>query len=89
MFYGCHGNRKNALLSLWYQSVRNKILGKVTKFGRKQTKTVGVATNFMVGGTNVPPPPPLGFLGLKDIGFLFGVDSVSCPCLDNFLKQDY
>ena len=35
------------------------------------------------------PPPPLGFSGLKDICFLFGVDSVSCPCLDNFLKQDY
>ena len=34
------------------------------------------------------PPPPLGFLGLKDICVLFGFDSVSCPCLDNFLKQD-
>ena len=30
----------------------NKILGKVTKFGGKRTKTLGVA--------NVPPPPPLG-----------------------------
>ena len=41
----------------------NKILGKVTKLGEKRTKTLGVATRFMVGGA--PPPPPLGFIGLN------------------------
>ena len=40
----------------------NKILGKVTKFGEKRTKTLGVANRFMVGGHNVPP---LGFIGLN------------------------
>ena len=39
----------------------NKILGKVTKFGQKRTKTLGVANRFMVEGHNVPP---LGFIGL-------------------------
>ena len=34
----------------------NKILGKVTKFGEKQTKTVGV-----------PPPPPLGLYRVNNI----------------------
>ena len=45
----------------------NKILGKVTKFGGKRTKTLGVAKRFMVGGHNVPPPPPpLGFIWLNE-----------------------
>ena len=35
---------------LWYQMIRNKILGKVTKFVKKWTKTLGVANGFMVGG---------------------------------------
>ena len=33
----------------------NKILGKVTEFGEKRTKTRGVG-NIMVGGTLCPPP---------------------------------
>ena len=40
----------------------NKILGKVTKFGGKRTKTLGVVNRFMVGGHIVPP---LGFIGLR------------------------
>ena len=36
--------------------IRNKILGKVTKFGEKRTKTLGVANRFMVGGHIVPSP---------------------------------
>ena len=47
--------------------IYNKILGKVTKFGGKRTKTLGVANRFMVGGGghNVPP---LGFIGLIQPG---------------------
>ena len=46
--------------------IRNKILGKVTKFGEKRTKTLGVANRFMVGGGgHIVPPPPLGFIGLS------------------------
>ena len=41
----------------------NKILGKVTKFGGKRTKTLGVANRLMVGG-HIVPPPPLGFIRL-------------------------
>ena len=42
--------------------IRNKILGKVTKFGKKRTKTLGVANRFMVGGAQcAPPPPPWAF----------------------------
>ena len=51
LFYGCHGNGDD----VWYQVICNKILGKVTKFGEKRTKTLGVANRFMVGGHNVPP----------------------------------
>ena len=32
----------------------NKIIGKVTKFGGKQTKTLGVANIFMAGGMCPP-----------------------------------
>ena len=41
----------------------NKILGKVTKFGEKQTKTLGVANRFMVEGGGAHCAP-LGFIGL-------------------------
>ena len=36
----------------------NKILGKVTKFGGKQTKTLGVVNRIMVGDAQCAPPPP-------------------------------
>ena len=51
---------------LYYDYDCNKILGKVTKFGEKRIKTLGMANRFMVGGHNVPPPPPLGFIGLNE-----------------------
>ena len=56
---------------LWYQMIRNKILGKVTKFDQKWTKILGVANRFMVGGgggtlcPSPPPPPPLGLYRVK------------------------
>ena len=37
----------------------NKIIGKVTKFGRKRTKTLGMTNIFMVGDILCPPPPRL------------------------------
>ena len=40
----------------------NKILGKVTKFGGKLTKTVGVENRFMVGGGGGAKCAPLGFI---------------------------
>ena len=43
----------------------NKILGKVTKFGEKRTKTPGVAEQIYGRGHNVPPPPPLGLYRVK------------------------
>ena len=44
----------------------NKILGKVTKFWGKRTKTLGVVNRFMVGGGGgTMCPPPLGFIGLR------------------------
>ena len=39
--------------------IRNKILEKVTKFGGKRIKTLGVANRFMVGAHCAPPPPPM------------------------------
>ena len=39
----------------------NKILGKVTKFGEKRTKTLGVANRFMVGGGGAQCAPPWAF----------------------------
>ena len=41
---------------LWYQIVRNKISGKVTKFGGKRAETIGVANTFVVGGAQCAPP---------------------------------
>ena len=47
----------------------NKILGIVTKFGEKRTKTLGVANSFMVGGHNVPPSP-LGLYRVNNLAWL-------------------
>ena len=46
--------------------IRNKILGKVTKFGGKRTKTLGVANRFMVGGGGAQCAP-LGLYRVKEI----------------------
>ena len=39
---------KLKLENLKLEMICNKILGKVTKFGEKRTKTLGVANRFMV-----------------------------------------
>ena len=64
----------------------NKIIGKVTKFGEKRTRTLGVANRIMVGGHNVPPYNKfinyLGFIGLNNIEYSGGwrkIDYVSPP----------
>ena len=42
----------------------NKIRHKVTKFGNKPTKIIGVANRFMVGA-QCAPPPSLGLQRVK------------------------
>ena len=46
--------------------IRNKILGKVTKFGGKRTKTLGVANRF-IGGGGGRTMCPLGLYRVKDV----------------------
>ena len=43
------GSRNNINYDI--KLICNKILGKVTKFGEKRTKPLGVANRFMLGGT--------------------------------------
>ena len=52
LFYGCHGNGDDIMILIMKnQTICNKILRKLPKFGGKRTKTLGVTNRFMVGGT--------------------------------------
>ena len=52
--YFCVKTKKNNFIAFYRSFIPIRLKNrKVTKFGEKRTKTVGVANRFMVGGHNV------------------------------------